>query len=129
MIELYHFTCAHRAPRIVKEGELVPHFQPLLGVELVWLTDLAEPDRDGLGLTSTTLACDRTEFRFRATNHVGVRPWYSSMWRAGLDRQWLDDLERFGAPLHWFVSEIAVPVVSSSPGATSPSPPEDRHDG
>ena len=114
MRDLYHFTCAHRAPLIGGRGVLKPNPQPMLGgVALVWLTDLAVPDRDGLGLTSSLVRCDRTEFRYRALSHIGVQAWMISSWRARLHSDLLADFELFGQPLRWFVSAQPVPVEAA----------------
>lgn len=65
MTQLYHYTCDHRIGGIRKSGWLVPHPQIQFPSQpkLIWLTDLDLPDRIGLGLTSYTLTCDRTQFR------------------------------------------------------------------
>lgn len=64
MGRLYHYTCAHAAPLIERDGLLRPHPQILLdNTPLIWFTDLEEPDRQALGLTSLTLNCDRTAYR------------------------------------------------------------------
>jgi hypothetical protein len=68
---LYHYTCGHSVNGIQRTGTLEPNAQPILGgVHLVWLTDLAEPDVYGLGLTSHILKCRRTEYRGRRAREV-----------------------------------------------------------
>lgn len=65
MATLYHYTCAHGAKGITRRGMIRPAPHPLLpGYRIVWLTDMATPDRNGLGLTSEYLACDRLAFRY-----------------------------------------------------------------
>jgi len=109
---LYHFTCEHHAGAIRRVGVLRP--SPVLAyfVPLVWMTDLGVPDRRGLGLTSTILACDRLTFRFRASDSRSVVAW-NVFKRGRLPRGVIERLEAApGAlPSHWFVSEVPVPVV------------------
>lgn len=75
---LYHYTCQHGrrgigdagtllAPEQVQPGHaarLPPHMRELSW--LIWLTHLAVPHRDALGLTRRALSCDRTLHRYRA---------------------------------------------------------------
>jgi hypothetical protein len=113
MNDLWHFTCSHRASLIVTDGVLKPNPQPFLrGAALVWLTDLDVPDRDGLGLTSSFIKCDRTEFRFEATSHIGIEPWITSRWRQAMTPVDRDDFEFYGQPLRWFVATMPVPVLA-----------------
>lgn len=109
---LWHFTCAHSVAGIERTGTLRPHRHPMIGQPLVWLTDLAQPFRDALGLTSHTLRCDRTEYRFLATD-ISETVWWPSYSRArGLARQVCTALEAApGAmPRHWWVSTVLVPA-------------------
>lgn len=109
MTALFHFTCQHAADRI--EGLLLPHPQPLIGdTALVWLTDLDEPDREGLGLTSMTLACDRTQIRYRVTDPTPVEPWIGSTTQASVAPPIQALLHRYSRPEHWFISRQPVAV-------------------
>jgi len=108
--ELYHYTCSdHGLPNIAATGVLEPR-----GVlaRLVWLTDLATPNRDALGLTSHLLDCDRTEIQLRVPWHRSIRPWW--VWRRAHPehRAWTTELELApGArPAHWFVSASPLPL-------------------
>lgn len=87
MITLWHYTCAHGRAEIGRVGLLKPpeRLQAGHGRRLpthlkwmsyaVWATDLDRPDPDALGLTSWTLGCDRTEFRYRILTPDAVMPW------------------------------------------------------
>lgn len=72
-MKLYHYTCGHVRPAIGTRGMLRPNPHPLLGVSVLWLTDQTVPDRQGLGLTSKTLNCDRLEYRYIVDTEDAVR--------------------------------------------------------
>lgn len=105
---LYHYTCRHFVDQIARDGYLRPN--PVTG--LVWLTDLDVPDRRGLGLTSTTLDCDRLEACFQAEDGpdlealrwVDVRRDYEPALRSALEGS------PGALPMHWWVSRSAVQV-------------------
>ena len=107
---LFHYTCAHAANKIGRRGLLFPYpqpFAPEIG-PVVWLSDLAVPDRWALGLTSRYLSCDRTEYRYRVATKLAVP--YSAM--RGLIRPDVRaDLEAFGQADRWWVSRHAVEAV------------------
>lgn len=109
MTKLYHYTCSHAAEGIARDRLLRPHKQIQLdGRELVWMTDLDTPDRDALGLTSRHLRCDRTEFRATVIlPRAGHWPAYVR--RLPRDVR-LAAREMSGLPMHWWVSELLVPV-------------------
>lgn len=102
---LYHFTCAHAERGLRGAGILQPHRQPTLGgVSLIWLTDLEVPDREGLGLTSDYLRCDRTEVRY-----IVKSPADCHWWPEWASTHWVDPTARsvleFGRkPRHWWVT-------------------------
>lgn len=83
---------------------------------LVWLTDLDQPDRQALGLTSFILDCDRTEHRFVLPGDSGER-WVDWCRRVRLPRARRDLLEMAdGAqPLRWWVSERPIPLAGDRP--------------
>ncbi|HKT40022.1 MAG TPA: hypothetical protein VJR48_16740, partial [Ktedonobacterales bacterium] len=73
--ELYHFTCEHGFAGISRTGMLQPQAHPLmrhLG-PLLWLTDLAEPSAERVGLTASLLACDRLAYRYHVHTHAAMR--------------------------------------------------------
>lgn len=120
MTDLYHYTCAHQAAGIDRTGEvlplvlLLPRRRALPWVATVaWFTDLARPDRHGLGLTSHTLRCDRTERRYRVTDASNVVPY--ARWARHAAREDREELEGVpGArPAHWYVADCGVPVVAA----------------
>lgn len=111
---LYHYSCADNAPLILDSGYLEPTMQPLLDPSkfgpFLWLTDLAEPDADGLGLTSNSLACDRTAFRF-AVDGSPARHWfYQSVF---FPRAYVHALEAApgAAPGHWYIADRKLKVL------------------
>ena len=111
MRDLYHYCCGHSLTSIRLDGWLQPHPHHLLCESVVWLTDLEQPHRDALGLTSHTLRCDRTEYRL--TVHTGDAVWWPTYARRldmGVRRQFEFT---FGAmPAHWWVSTRPLKVAS-----------------
>lgn len=116
---LYHYACGHSAKGIRRDAKLKPNKHPLLsGLELVWLTDLSEPDVDALGLTSHLLKCRRTEFRAVVEAEPGVDVFH---WPAFARELLRNDKYRAGVhalydapgvlPRHWWVSLNALPVT------------------
>lgn len=110
---LYHFTCAHSAPRIQRSGELRPHQHPLLGTSLVWLTDLAVPDRHALGLTSNWITCDRTAVRISVPAHAGgLVPWRKWAYWHRVPPPLLDALEDGARYDRWWVCDVPLRVTA-----------------
>lgn len=109
---LYHYTCRHRAAFIRRERMLKGNPHPwLLDVgPLIHLTDLDQPDRLALGLTSNILTCDRTEFRVTVETDVAER-W--SVFARTIPRRVREGLETApGAlPAHWWVARMPLPIV------------------
>lgn len=101
MPALYHYTCSHWAAAIARSHTL----DPAVSVwNLVWLTDLDHPDRDGLGLTSRTLTCDRTRYRFIVDHPVDVQRWVDVRRTFPLSvRQGLETAPR-AMPMHWYLT-------------------------
>lgn len=82
---LYHYCCRHSAQAITRVGMLRPFGKELFGVNLIWLTDQAMPNRDGLGLTSHILKCDRLECQYIVqADPPDVERWITSDVRAEL---------------------------------------------
>lgn len=115
MIDVYHYTCRHRAELIGRRGVLDPSPQPFLRTrdgeryaELVWLTDLADPDAEALGLTSHHLSCDRTEVRYRVVDPSPVQAWRT--YKLRLDRTDVSALELGRRHDLWYVSARPVEV-------------------
>jgi hypothetical protein len=105
---LWHFTCTHGRRALGKRGLLVaplPH--PLLGAaRLIWLTTEAAPDRERTGLTMNTTTCDRMAYRYRVLQPWRCTPWLASPWRAAALPRIVADLESFGDPEHWYVTDV-----------------------
>lgn len=116
---LYHYTCEH-SHLLLGDGEatLVPADLDAVApgrtpwtAYLVWLTDMRVPVREALGLTSHTLTCDRTQYRYRVTSRGDIE-WWPHFARALLPSQRRLLEEEPGArPMHWWVSGSPVPVV------------------
>jgi len=105
-VTLYHFTCTHAERKIGRAGGVLRPFpHALTPVPLIWMTDLAEPDVDRLGLTSYLITCDRTEVRYRIPHPDRVVPWIEWADERGVDAAARFALELDHDPLTWFVSE------------------------
>lgn len=106
---LYHYCCGHSVSKIRESMVLVPNRHPLLNEPpMIWLTDLPEPDVQGLGLTSRTLRCDRTEHRVTVDTDQAMH-WPRYARRVG--RRVRDEFEIGRLPMHWWLSETELPVV------------------
>lgn len=112
MSDLYHYTCGDSLARIREDWTLQPCMHPLVGSRLVWLTDLAVPNRNALGLTSITLDCDRTEHRLTVKPGQQITEWWRWCRANGITRADRDLLEMWpdAQPLRWFVSMEPVRV-------------------
>lgn len=115
MSALYHYTCDHGRQRLGDTGEVLPGAMLADGAIywtalFAWFTDMTKPDRDGLGLTSHLVRCDRTAHRYRVTGGV-VTEW-CKVARA-LPREYREAIENApgSRPRHWFVADEPVPVV------------------
>jgi hypothetical protein len=112
---LYHYTCGHGFAGLGRGGVLRPNPQPFLGgARLVWFTDMVAPDVYGLGLTSETLSCERTEYRYVIADPLeasAVTPW--RIWQAAhrIRPDVVARLEFERMPGRWWVADHAVPVV------------------
>lgn len=110
MQTLYHFTCQHGHAGILKTGTLIPHphiFAPGAG-PILWLTDLAEPSAESVGLTSTLTRCNRLAHRYRVETKA-AKPW--ALLRPRFPANIVADMESFGQPDHWYV--VQRPVLAS----------------
>lgn len=126
MTNLYHYTCDHGREALGDLGQLrtaaelmSPAKRDSLDPGLVallswcWLTDLATPHRDALGLTSHTLGCDRAAHRYQVVlpTKTGAIRWTGARryFRADL-REELESAP--GAmPRHWYIAPSGVQVV------------------
>jgi hypothetical protein len=102
--QLFHYTCEHGQTAILLDNEVL---RP--GPDgFLWLTDLNYPFRDALGLTSKTLSCDRTEYRFDVDmvelTPTNVMPWWAL--RREFDPLVVDGLESVPGvmPMHWWLA-------------------------
>lgn len=114
--DLFHFTCDHGRQQIGDTGTLLPASkltdkQAPWPARYVWLTDMARPDRNALGLTSHTLNCDRIEHRYRVTDPTGVVPWHRVARLLSREQRDLLEAEPGARPMHWFVALRGIPVV------------------
>lgn len=118
MNSLYHFTCHHGHAALGESGVVAPGRDLPGGVDVgtnrfAWFTDIPDPAREWVGLTSHGLSCDRLAYRYRVTDATDVDPWHlhrSAAWFA-------TELEsaHHAFPRHWFVSLLPVPVVLDQP--------------
>lgn len=110
MSPLYHYTCIDGHRGITNDGGLI---RP--GIDgLVWLTDMAVPIPDALGLTRVLIPCDRTQYRWTVPHHAAQH--FSRYRRANPAREhlWLALIYAPGArPAHWWVTEE--PVTGTPP--------------
>ncbi len=109
MTVYYHYTCSEKADLIGATGILIPT-QLFGGPALVWLTNLADPDIEGLGLTAHSLDCDRSEVRYRARRDDFV-PWLGSTVHASMPPHLQAEFHRGRTPANWFYSESPVAVI------------------
>jgi hypothetical protein len=106
---LYHFTCAHGRREIgTSNCLLLPHYHPLLGCKVLWLTDQSVPDREKTGLTMKHQPCDRMQFRYVISDSAHCTGWLESLEREQAPAQAVADLESFGDPEHWWIA--ATPI-------------------
>lgn len=111
---LYHYTCDHAVQGIIADGHILPLSNQFPSATVppwsnfAWFTDMAEPDRPALGLTSRLLSCDRTAHRFTVTDVTEVERWIN----VRRHHPWAADLESEpGAmPAHWWIATEPVPV-------------------
>lgn len=124
---LFHYTCEHGRHGIGEAGHVKPlryhsphaarqlaeHPYAAMLALVVWFTDLDAPARGLLGLTSHTLRCDRTRYRYRVTDPRDVEHWLDSPLRRAFSVRARNSLELLGLsmPAHWWVSVEPVPVV------------------
>lgn len=114
---LYHYTCAHAAPKIAKSGRLWPYPHPMLPQvpPIVWLTDLTEPDGKALGLPRIQGGCNRTQWRVT----VDVQePLHWPRWarRGGMvhkhQRAAVEANDRGALIVHWWLVLGPVPILN-----------------
>lgn len=98
----YHYTCRHSLAKMTPDVYGVITLEPLSPGGLLWVTDLAVPERRGLGLTSQILNCDRTEYRLELLDGSSVRRWVDV--RRSFRGLWDLELAPGALPMHWFVS-------------------------
>ena len=111
MTTLYHYTCSHGAAGIKQLGAVYPNWHPWLDVPLAWFTNSPTPDPIALGLTSDTLDCDRTQYRFRALEVGSLVPWLGSTVQAAAPLQVQVGLQSLGQPSLWWISRKLVKAV------------------
>jgi hypothetical protein len=121
-LALYHFTCDHGRAALGDAGEVMPLslFDPEAAqrapewaswVRLAWFTDQPQAsDPQALGLTSLTVRCDRTRYRYRVLDPEPLLPWLK-VWRNYGPKVRLLHLAEGVRPGTWWVSEAPVPVV------------------
>lgn len=121
---LFHYTCAHAAPKIERAGELRgwPHkMLPQVG-PIVWLTHMklselpAPVERLALGMPPNQPGCER--FAFRVTVDVEEPTRWPQWARCNVhlvQRQALETNCRGTMIAYWWLSLTPVPVVNIEP--------------
>lgn len=113
---LFHYTCAHAAPKIEAAGALqgFPHTMlPQIG-PIVWLTDLDIGARQPLGLPPIQPGCDRMAYRVRVDVAEPLR-WARWARRSLPKAQWtaLETNSPGVLVAHWWLSLAGtVPILS-----------------
>jgi hypothetical protein len=115
-MRLYHYTCEHSMRGIRQAGTVRPNRHALLPAvpPLIWLTDLAAPHKEALGLTGRHTQCDRTAHRLvvDTDDTDGVLHWPDAARRWHIPRPVRDLLEAGGAlPMHWYVTTEPIDVA------------------
>jgi hypothetical protein len=119
----YHYTCDHGRAGIGEKGVLRPMHQLVPGVletaesederlmfSLIWVTDLPDPDIDGLGLTKKMLSCERWKHRYRIANPLPLMRFTDMQYRFTPQAQ-MGLTKGDAKPDHWFVSWVPLPAV------------------
>lgn len=108
---LFHYTCRHAMNKIGDQGLLIPVPHPFIGAALTWFTDSDSPDPQITGLTSTTLSCDRTTWRYIPIDTTEIVPWIGSRWHSSTPPRAQAVLHRWGDPSRWFVTDQPTSVL------------------
>lgn len=112
---LYHYTCAHAAPKIEQAGMLIgyPHRMLPQIAPIVWLTDLDIGARRVLGLPPIQDGCDRMAVRVTVDVDEPIR--WARWARRNLPKpQWTAVEANCPGSLvaHWWMSLQPVPVFA-----------------
>ncbi len=111
---LYHFTCDHGYRKIGRYNALlIPQggLHPVAGwPPLLWFTTLSRPDRESTGLGNVLTTCNRMAHRYEITDLTHCQPWLGCFWRQKTPPVFLETLESYGDPEHWWVSDAVVPA-------------------
>jgi hypothetical protein len=105
---LYHFTCDHGHAAIQADGGLLRPNPAGLYMSVVWLTVLPEPDKFSTGLGAVLTTCNRMAYCYIAESGSAARAWLFSGERMRTPRGFLADLESYGDPEHWWISDVPV---------------------
>lgn len=110
-LTLYHYTTRRLARKITNRGFLKPNpvWTAVTGYPLVWLTDMADPDVEGLGLTRHYIKEDRTAVRYIVQRYENIVPWI--LFPATISHADRRTLEKDRLPERWFVSTKHVYVI------------------
>ena len=109
--KLFHFTCDHGLRGLGRTGRVRPRLQPFVNLTLAWFTDLPDPEPEEVGLTSSTLSCNRLEYRYTVDDETDIVPWLDVVRTVPVDPAFWSTFHLPPAqPDHWFVSFVPVPV-------------------
>lgn len=119
-MRLYHYTCAHAAPKIAKAGVLFPFPHRMLPQvpAMVWLTDLDQPVRAALGLPPIQRGCNRVQFRVTVDVEPGPNgpfrwPWWARRGNVFQKQYSAVEVNCPGSLVaHWWLALGQVPIES-----------------
>jgi hypothetical protein len=107
---LYHFTCDHGHAGILRSGGLIiPQMtHPICGWHVSWFTAEAEPDKFTTGLGAVHTTCDRMAHRWVIEPGAACRAWLFSGERLRTPEPFLQVMEDYGDPEHWWIADVPV---------------------
>jgi hypothetical protein len=110
---LYHFTCDHGNVGIVRSGgKIIPQIaHPVCGWSISWFTTQPQPDKFTTGLAAVSTTCDRVAHRWLIEAGAPCRSWLFSGERLRTPEVFLQTLEEYGDPEHWWIADVPVCAV------------------
>lgn len=105
---LYHYTSTYHLSQILEsnylkltEGNLSKEIENYKDV--VWLTDMKEPNAFDLGLDGSPV--DKTEIRITIARKNSFKYWKVWSRKNKIDKDWAKILEKDRKPNNWWISE------------------------
>lgn len=115
---LWHYTCAHAAPKIERVGVLLPYAHRMLPQvgPIVWLTNLDIGARIQLGMPPIQPGCDRMAYRVTVELDEPLQwPRWARRNVPLAQRQAVENNCPGSMMAHWWLSLAPVPIVSITP--------------